>query len=720
MKIEEPVGPQGHTNTTGESTEDGLCQPSLLEKDTVSDDRTIMESGALDDNNIVIEEGHADYGESRNDEDDEFQPLVVSELPLRRKVFVSSKGTVTCQERLASCCTKAIVVQRKVLRSTITFMAFLARVLFWVSLVATSVGVFWYSRELFRHGTEAHLIAWFSAGAFVILGFPISIYGIISHLSNYYEPSIQCYVVRILWMVPLYSVGSWLCLRYHEYAIFIETVRDFYESFVLYCFLHFLIEALGGEESLILMLKDKSPTRGAHMWGLQWCMKPWIMGQPVSRTATNVSIDGKNNLTNTTATGPTTGSTSIPQRQTKRVRWTSPFFVRCKFGVLQYVLLKFVSAILIFALEINGLYNEGNFTPKGGYLYICMITNLSQCWALYCMILFYYATKNELGPIRPVGKFLSVKAIVFFTWWQSVFISILFEMGVFHNVKIGGKAVPTMSDQGEVLTNSVIDWWSPEDVAKGLQDYLICIEMFIAAIVHHFVFPHTEYTNLRMKGRNGWLKRKHSIQHKRIIGRKGMFLKKDYNKFKSSSATHASSDDFSQGSKTSAVKKDFDEELTDFAPVIVEDVYKSLSNESSKAMGNVGSVLSSQLSSVISENLSPFLDPTVNDLELTSQPPKTSRSAKTEDIIATPIEYTQSDDSNKTKAQQRTGFVRALIDSTVPHDIMDNTVGLARGDFRVEKRTLLYHAANTDEYNLFSKNRKRTTTSDSNHTKDKK
>eukprot|EP00957_Ditylum_brightwellii_P200928 15316239-Ditylum_brightwellii.AAC.1 len=32
-----------------------------------------------------------------------------------------------------------------------------------------------------------------------------------------------------------------------------------------------------------------------------------------------------------------------------------------------------------------------------------------------------------------------------------------------------------------------------EDVAKGLQDYLICIEMFVGAIVHTFVFPHTDY-----------------------------------------------------------------------------------------------------------------------------------------------------------------------------------------------------------------------------------
>ncbi|EEC44214.1 predicted protein, partial [Phaeodactylum tricornutum CCAP 1055/1] len=272
-----------------------------------------------------------------------------------------------------------------------------------------------------------------SAGAFVLLGFPISMGGIVSHLSNYNQPHVQVYVVRILWMVPIYSVESWLAMRFHKHAIYIETLRDLYESYVLYSFLQFLIQVLGGEEALILLLKDKSPTRGVHMWGLQYCgLKPWLMGQPVRRS--------------------------------------------CKFGVLQYVLLKFFFSIAVMILERHGLYKEGNFTYKGGYLYICVLTNISQCWALYCLIFFYYATKNELAAIRPVGKFLSVKALVFFTWWQSVVIAILYKMNMIPHYSVGQD------------TN-----WTPEDVAKAIQDYLICMEMFLAAVVHTFVFPHSEY-----------------------------------------------------------------------------------------------------------------------------------------------------------------------------------------------------------------------------------
>ena len=65
-----------------------------------------------------------------------------------------------------------------------------------------------------------------------------------------------------------------------------------------------------------------------------------------------------------------------------------------------------------------------------------------------------------------------------------------------------------------------------------------------------------------------------------------------------------------------------------------------------------------------------------------------------------------SPDINSKQKQKRTGFVNALIDSSVPRDVMDNTVGIARGDFTVEKKTLLYHAAASDEYSLFAKRRK--------------
>ena len=108
-------------------------------------------------------------------------------------------------------------------------MQCVATAVLWGTITALLFAIVWYSYELFNHGTDPHLIAWFSAGAFVLLGFPVSMYGIISHLTNYNAPHIQVYIVRILWMVPIYSVESWLAMRFHKQAVFIETARDVYE-----------------------------------------------------------------------------------------------------------------------------------------------------------------------------------------------------------------------------------------------------------------------------------------------------------------------------------------------------------------------------------------------------------------------------------------------------------------------------------------------------------
>jgi hypothetical protein len=462
------------------------------------------------------------------------------------------------------------------------------------------------------------------------------------HLTNYYQPNVQCYVVRILWMVPIYSIESWLCLRFHTAAIYIETLRDVYESYVLYSFLQFLIAVLGGEEALVLMLKDKSPTRGVHMWGMNWFIKPWLMGQPVSRrdsytpnkktrgvgASTGISLD-ENDQGAISSLGP---SSTPATRPIKRIQWTSPFFVKCKLGVLQYVLLKVVSSIIVMFLEIYGLYKEGDFTPRGGYLYICIITNLSQCWALYCLAFFYYATKNELGPIRPVGKFLSVKAVVFFTWWQSLGISILFQMGMIpHYAAV---------DDGRE--------WTAEAVAKGLQDYLICIEMFVAAIVHTFVFPHTDYLEplVGMNPRRG----PHIAS--RRVGRRGRF------------AHHRKGDDKSACSKSSG---------------------GSDPNEGSHHDVELGSVDSTS-GSHGGLGLGDYNNDRCSTVEESDQ-------ESTASSVVSP-------------RHQRQGFVRALLDSTVPRDVFGETVGMVKGDFHVEKKTLLHHAATSDDYDLFSKRRR--------------
>lgn len=50
------------------------------------------------------------------------------------------------------------------------------------------------------------------------------------HLTHFSQPRLQTYVVRILWMVPIYAVESWFSLRFKHASIYIQAAREWYAS----------------------------------------------------------------------------------------------------------------------------------------------------------------------------------------------------------------------------------------------------------------------------------------------------------------------------------------------------------------------------------------------------------------------------------------------------------------------------------------------------------
>lgn len=144
---------------------------------------------------------------------------------------------------------------------------------------------------------------------------------------------------------------------------------------------------------------------------------------------------------------------------------------QCKKGILNYVILRPFLAIMGMIGETWDFYNVGSVF--GVWFWIFLINNFSQIWAIYCLIMFYRATREDLSPIRPVAKFLLIKAIVFLTFWQSIAISIVVSSGI---VKSGKWTT-----------------YDTDDISAGVQDFFICVEMFIAALLFAYAFPPKDY-----------------------------------------------------------------------------------------------------------------------------------------------------------------------------------------------------------------------------------
>jgi len=138
---------------------------------------------------------------------------------------------------------------------------------------------------------------------------------------------------------------------------------------------------------------------------------------------------------------------------------------------LKYVYIVPLASVVAIALNTFDLYGDGELEWDHGYPYCALLVNCTQLVALYVLAWLYLVCKNELAPFRPMAKFLVVKAVVFMTFWQGVTISIL--------VKIG------WIQETENFTAGQLE--------MSMQDFLVCIEMFMAAAVHKYTFGFENY-----------------------------------------------------------------------------------------------------------------------------------------------------------------------------------------------------------------------------------
>ena len=273
-----------------------------------------------------------------------------------------------------------------------------------------------------------------TAGAAVAAAILISASEVFQHVANYSRPALQRQIIRVLLMVPVYSVASFLSLALPVAGPYFDVVRELYEALTIYSFTWFVLAYLELDANLSFasfgeILASKQPLK--HMWPLNLVMRPWQMG--------------------------------------------TPFIRAVQTGVLNYVVLRPTTAVIGFALSPFGLYKSGDVDPGSAYIYLAFVNSLSQGWALYCLIMLYRATHTELAGIKVLSKFLCVKGVVFFTYWQGVAVAIGIRV---HAIQ-------------SVITPHGHD--SEAELATRLQNFIVCVEMLFFALAHSYAFSAREY-----------------------------------------------------------------------------------------------------------------------------------------------------------------------------------------------------------------------------------
>jgi len=307
----------------------------------------------------------------------------------------------------------------------------------------------WGFVELEKNNKQRQTEFWFAGGLFVLVTIPLSVWDIAMHLRHYENPNLQRYIIRIIWMVPIYSIDAWFGLKFPEAAIYLDTVRELYEAYVIYNFYALLLEFVRQNDPDFLEHAKLRPVR-KHMFPLCY-VKPWANGEQ--------------------------------------------FFNWIRSGPIVYVSGRILCTLIALITEAKGTYNDGEIKANNPWLWLASINTLTQGWAMYCLILFYYAYKYDLESCRPLPKLLVIKAVVFFSFWQACLVTLLGMTGTIKDVYPFANCTSnaTWTDPRPCQPERAGHLASKDAYSTAINDLLICVEMFFAAVAHHYIFSFREF-----------------------------------------------------------------------------------------------------------------------------------------------------------------------------------------------------------------------------------
>lgn len=273
----------------------------------------------------------------------------------------------------------------------------------------------WYEGYRAAHHATGFM-AWTSACVATLL--------VALHAKHYTVPRVQRHITRVILIVPVFALLSWASLVMpDEDSIYLESVRDCYESWVVYNFLNLCLEYAGGPGAITNAMTGKEIKAGS-----------WLKGTCYFER--NLIVDGN-------------------------------YIRRCKQGCLQFVFIKPILSLLEIILQAQGRLGDGQINFLKAYVYILFVYNISYSIALYALWMFYIGAHDSLAKFNPLLKFIIVKSVIFFSFWQNVFTALAVRAGSLENAQEG----------------------------RAVQNVLICTEMFIVSFLMWVAFPYKDFVD---------------------------------------------------------------------------------------------------------------------------------------------------------------------------------------------------------------------------------
>ncbi|KAJ5461751.1 uncharacterized protein N7458_003303 [Penicillium daleae] len=292
--------------------------------------------------------------------------------------------------------------------------------------------------DLWDGGITFHELSLIVGGICAVLACAVSAFLIMSHATHYSKPIEQRHIIRILFMVPVYSIVAWLSILFYNDSVYFEVIGNCYEAFCIAAFFslmcHYIAPDLHSQKDYFRGIQPKG-----WLWPLSWFQK-W-----------KCCFGHRGAWRN-----PRSGLTWF------NVVWA---------GVFQYCVIRVLMTIVAVATQAAGRYCEESMSPAFAHVWIIIIESISVSIAMYCLIQFYYQIRKDIEEHQPFLKILSIKLVIFLSFWQSTFISLLVSLGAVKETKKMAMA----------------------DLKYGLPELLINIEMSIFAVLHLWAFSWKHY-----------------------------------------------------------------------------------------------------------------------------------------------------------------------------------------------------------------------------------